>query len=107
MNRKQKTETRKRKFSKIPVPRKDREAKIKTRKARKTERHEPYIVSSEIEPQCPRCSEKVSIQLEKTFTSGTRYFRCFSEECKKNSVRPGRGRGFVVPVGKANCKKVR
>jgi len=73
-------------------------------KKEKRVKREPYIAGKS--PCCPRCGEAVAIQLEKTSTAGVRRYRCFSEECKKNSVRPGRGRGFTVPVGRPNCKRI-
>ena len=48
-------------------------------------------------PKCPRCGETEWVHLEYTSSSGVRRYRCYSETCKANSVRPGLGRGFVVP----------
>lgn len=66
-------------------------------------KREPCIVSSG--PRCPRCSEETAIILERTFTSGIKRYLCVSETCKQNSIR-GKGRRFVVPPGKCNCKKI-
>jgi len=91
----------KRKFSKIAGAKRGR--KPKAQKAAETKKREAYI--SGVAPRCPRCGETVAIVLERTSTAGVRRYRCFSEECKKNSVRPGRGRGFTVPLGRENCKR--
>lgn len=71
-------------------------------KKEKRAKREACIVSHDA--RCPRCGETVAIILEQTFTSGKRRFLCVSEQCKKNSIR-GKGRRFIVPVGKINCKK--
>ena len=64
-------------------------------------KREPRIVASE--PCCPRCGERDALVLEWSATSGVRRYLCVSETCKSKSVR-GKGRRFVVPVGKSNCR---
>ena len=45
---------------------------------------------------CPRCGESVSIQLVHSYFGGKKLYRCWSETCKSDGVRPGKGRQFVV-----------
>lgn len=88
---------------KTTTPKKTTVYNVQKVKKVEPKKREAYKVA--VKPECPRCGEKVSLVLEKTSTAGQRYYRCFSEECKKNSVRPGKGRGFVVPLGRANLRK--
>ena len=88
---------------KTTTPKKTTVYNVQKVKKVEPQKREAYKVA--VKPECPRCGEKVSLVLEKTSTAGQRYYRCFSEECKKNSVRPGKGRGFVVPLGRANLRK--
>ena len=85
----------------------------KCRDARKAgrirQRREPYVPAKS--RQCPRCGETEALVTEKQYTSGNKYVRCFSEECKASGVRKGHGRGFVIlpdgsnPSSKRKLKK--
>jgi hypothetical protein len=93
-----------RKKSKVKKDVKEKVVDLETVKKKR----EPYICSKNPEPECPRCGEKVAIKEEGAPSFyGVRRFRCFSETCKNNGANKGAGRGFTVPKGKSNCKRIK
>jgi ribosomal protein S14 len=72
-----------------------------TAKKKRTPKTEKETKRREAQPvtrqdRCPRCGETDAIILVHSSTLGIRRYRCFGEDCKSKSLRPGRGRGFVV-----------
>ena len=79
--------------------------KKRTTKKPVIKKRDKVVVSKS--PACPRCGEAVSIELERSYYGGKRYYRCWSEDCKSSNVNQGKGRRFIVMPSGDNVKQMR